>query len=219
MSPSLNHDRILEAATAYIEQFSPEALTMRKLGAYLGVEAMALYRHVAGKEQLLSGVVDKLTDDLLNDPRITEEAGSWEEYLHNVGHTMRDLALGHPHSFPLIATRPPEAPWLRPPLRSIRWVEHFLASLLKHGFTETQAVHSYKAFTGFLLGYLQLEAASQGSEVTPLGSGEESPEATESLRQCPTVLKLQDLLAEDHAERDFNDGLDDLIERLRHSDA
>lgn len=192
---------------------------MRRLGSYLGVEAMALYRHIAGKEDLLAGVVDKLIEDLFKDPRVVEEAVSWEEYLNNVGHTMRDLAVEHPHAFPLIATRPPEAPWLRPPLRSIRWVEHFLVAFLKHGFSERQAVYAYKAFTSFLLGYLQLEAASRGGEFTPLGSGEESSATAESLQHNPTVLKLQDLLAEDHAARDFDDGLDDLVERLRHSDA
>lgn len=71
MPASLHRERILEAATAYIDRFSPDALTMRRLGVHLGVEAMALHRHVAGKEDLLAGVVDKLTDDHLEAPRIS----------------------------------------------------------------------------------------------------------------------------------------------------
>lgn len=55
MPASLHRERILEAATAYIDRFSPDALTMRRLGVHLGVEAMALHRHVAGKEDLLAG--------------------------------------------------------------------------------------------------------------------------------------------------------------------
>lgn len=215
MVKSLSRNRILEAATTYIERFGIEALTMRRLGAYLGVEAMALYRHVAGKDHLLAGVVDKLIDDLLDDPRITSEAASWEEYLFKVGLTMRDLMVDHPRAFPLIATRPPEAPWLRPPLRSIRWVEHFLTSLRHHGFTNRQAVDSYKTFTSFLMGHLLLEATYRGAEVALTGTEGEVTVAPDRLQQYPMVLKLQDQLAEDHTERGFTDGLDDLIERLR----
>lgn len=118
-----------------------------------------------------------------------------------------------PHAFPLVATRPSEAPWLRPPLRSSRWVQHFLATLIGFGFNEGQAVHSYKAFTSFLPGHLQLEAASQCTRIAPLLDGSESPATREGLSPYPTVVRLQDLLAEDRAERDF----DDLIKRLRYS--
>lgn len=130
---------------------------------------------------------------------------------------MRDLALEHPHAFPLIATRPPEAPWLRPPLRRSRWVEHYLATLLGFGFSEEQAVHSYKAFTSILRGHLQLEAASQCTRIAPLGFGSESPATREGLSPYLTVVRLQDLLAEDRAERDFDDVLNGFIERLRYS--
>lgn len=61
---------------------------MRKCGSYLGVEAMALYRHVDGKEQLFAGVGDKIIDDLLEDPHLTSETASWEDYLLTVGDTM-----------------------------------------------------------------------------------------------------------------------------------
>ena len=48
---------------------------------------------------------------------------------------------------------------LRPPLRSLRWVELFLAGLTKEGFSDTAAVQAYRAFTSFLLGHLLLEVA------------------------------------------------------------
>ena len=44
--PTLTRDRIIEAAVAYADQHGVEALSMRKLGAELDVEAMSLYNHV-----------------------------------------------------------------------------------------------------------------------------------------------------------------------------
>jgi len=216
MSRGLTRTRILEAAIAYIDTHGPASLTMRRLGSHLGVEAMALYRHVAGKDQLLAAVVDGLIDELLDDPRIIAGADSWEEYLRTVAHAMRGLETDHPRAFPLIATRPPEAPWLRPPLRSIRWVEHFLSSLLSHGFSPRQAVRAYKAFTSFLLGALLLEAASRGGEIPPVANDSKGASAaTEDPTHHPTVMELSDLLSADHADCEFSEGLDSLIERLR----
>ncbi|MGO1398796.1 MAG: TetR/AcrR family transcriptional regulator [Brevibacterium yomogidense] len=220
MSRGLNRTRILEAATDYIDAHGPESLTMRRLGSHLGVEAMALYRHMEGKDRLLGDVVDGLVDDLLDDPRITSGADTWQEYLRSVGTAMRDLEADHPRAFPLVATRPPEAPWLRPPLRSIRWVEHFLSTLVAHGFSHHRAVRTYKAFTSFLVGHLLLEASSRGEQVSPISAGtaaagNEGPGATEDPADHPTVMELQHLLSADHSDREFDEGLDALIERIR----
>ena len=54
----LDQMRILRAAVEFIDANGLAKLTMRRLGAHLGVEAMALYRYVPGREQLLDGVVE-----------------------------------------------------------------------------------------------------------------------------------------------------------------
>ena len=66
----------------------------------------------------------------------------------------------HPHAFPLVATRPPTAPWVNPPLRSLRWVETMLAGLAKEGFSDEQVLFTYRTFNGFLLGHLLLETSA-----------------------------------------------------------
>src|SRR3954447_10403008 len=55
---SLSRERVLVAAVAFADEHGIAALTMRKLGHVLGVEAMSLYNHVANKDQLLDGMVD-----------------------------------------------------------------------------------------------------------------------------------------------------------------
>ncbi len=165
----LSKERILEAALAYIDEHGLPTLTMRRLGQELGVEAMALYRHVPSKEELLDGVVESLVagiqqdDDVIDTPQ-----DGWQDFLQRLAHGVRRMALAHPKAFPLVASRPPEAPWLRPPLRSLEWVETFLAGLIDEGFSEDAAVAGYRAFTSFLLGHLLLEVSSLGADVGPL---------------------------------------------------
>ena len=123
----LDRDRIVAAAIEFIETDGLPGLTMRRLGERLGVEAMSLYRYVPGKEDLLDAVVESLVmkmdwdGEVLASPR-----DGWQDFLQRLAHGVRRVALEHPKAFPLVASRPPEAPWLRPPLRSIHWVETFL---------------------------------------------------------------------------------------------
>lgn len=116
-----------------------------------------MYRHISGRADLLVAMVSELVEGLFDDELMSEESKSWEEYLQRVANSTHNLALKHPRTFPLIAAQPPEAPWLRPPVRSVRWVEHFLSS-------SSQTI----------------------------------------LSEYPTVQRLQDLLGEDYAQRDFD---------------
>jgi hypothetical protein len=132
------------------------------------------------------------------------------------------MALTHPEVFPLVATRPPAAPWIRPPLRSLRWVESFLDALLSHGFTDAGAAAAYRAFSSFLLGHLLLEVSAQASitgpidEPDPADADAAARSATHvpGLRTYPQVLRLAPDLAQDHGEAEFDASLDNLLMRL-----
>jgi TetR/AcrR family tetracycline transcriptional repressor len=219
----LSHQRIVAAAVDFVDRNGLAALTMRRLGTELGVEAMSLYRYVAGRDDLLEGMVEQVVDRLHLDPG-NERAGpgdSWQAYLQWLAHGVRALAREHPQVFPLIATRHPAAPWLRPPLRSLQVVEDFLSTLVAHGFTDDQAVAAYRAFSSFLLGHLLLEAAMLGTRAVPaVDPGEETRSAGPTagcdvdLRQFPLLRRLGDRLSEDHATAEFERALEDLLDRL-----
>ena len=157
---TLDRKQILREAVRLIDEHGRERLTMRRLGGVLGVEAMALYRYVPGREQLLDGVVEYVMNELYEQTMTVEQPNSWQEYLQKMAHGVRDIAVAHPRVFPLVATRPPAAPWLRPPLRSLRWVESFLEGLADFGFSERDSVLIYRAFSTFLLGHLLLESST-----------------------------------------------------------
>ena len=211
----LSKDRIVEAAIGFIDRYGLPGLTMRRLGNELGVEAMALYRYVPGKEELLDAVVETLIegmrrdDDVLDTPR-----DGWQDFLVRLAHGVRRVALEHPKVFPLVASRPPEAPWLRPPLRSLAWVEVFLAGLLDEGFTEEAAVASYRAYTSVLLGHLLLEVSNHGADVGPLDVLDDKTGDTAAVQEYPHVHRLRSALSEDHAAAEFEESLEELLDRM-----
>jgi hypothetical protein len=129
---------------------------------------------------------------------------------------VRRIALAHPEVFPLVATRPPAAPWVRPPLRSLRWVESFLDTLIDSGFTEESAVAAYRAYSSFLLGHLLLEVSQKGVRISPEDEPEGVPQAAEStdLSAYPTVVRLEGLLSLDESAAEFEEALENLLGRL-----
>jgi AcrR family transcriptional regulator len=212
----LDRDRIVAAAIRFIDESGLPGLSMRRLGALLGVEAMSLYRYVPGRENLLDAVVESIIDEMREDDDVLEAPrDGWQDFLQRLAHGVRRVALSHPRAFPLVASRPPEAPWLRPPLRSLTWVEAFLDGLSQEGFTDEAAVAAYRAFTSFLLGHLLLEVSSLGADVGPLDVLDDQEEANaKSIAPYPTVQRLRASLAEDHSAVEFEESLEELLNRI-----
>ena len=220
---ALTRERIIEAAIDFVDRQGLTALTMRGLGKELGVEAMSLYRHVNGREDLLEGIVDRLIGNLHPRPGEGElgPVDGWQAYLQWLAHGVRALVVDHPKVFPLIATRHPAAPWLRPPLRSLEVVEEFLTTLMERGFSDERAVMAYRSFTSFLLGHLLLEASVLGARTAPaeepLDEGDSDvPNADQAveLKDFPHLQRLEPMLSEDHARAEFERALEDLLDRI-----
>lgn len=216
----LDREGIVDAALRSIDAHGAQGLTMRNLGEDLGVEAMSLYRYVNGREDLLEAVVTLLLERLAG--RLDDElAQTWQGYLQTLAHEVRRIATEHPNAFPLVATRHPAAPWLRPPLRSLEVVENFLSALSGHGFTDEQVVDTYRAFSSFLLGQLLLESAVRGAETSPVEVPLDEGDATipnqdgdTDLTGCPTITRMQSLLSEDRSDVEFETALETLLDRL-----
>ena len=197
-----------------IDENGPRHLTMRRLGASLGVEGMALYHYVHGREDLLSGIVELVVDDLYNDPEVHLTSTEWPDYLQRLAHGVRRIALAHPQVFPLIATRPPAAPWIRPPLRSLRWMESFLDTLHHCGFTDTSCVSAYRSFSSFLLGHLLLEVSAHGADIGPVDQADPDDQPQTDLTEYPRLKSLEHELSQDHSSAEFEETLETLIDRI-----
>jgi len=214
---------IIEAAIRFIDRDGAQVLTMRALAHDLGVGPMALYRYVSGREDLLEAVVAELLEGVRNnlDDEISK---TWQGYLQALAHAVRRIAVDHAPAFPLVATRHPAAPWLRPPLRSLDLVEDFLQTLAGHGFTDQQTVDAYRAFSSFLLGQLLLESATRGAKTSPVDAPFDEGDAqvpnrdgSLDLTGRPAIARLRPMLSEDRSGDEFEVSLEILLDRLEMS--
>lgn len=159
---TLNRRKIAEAALRLIDDEGIGAASMRAIAKRLGVEAMSLYKHVGTRDELLDAVVDLVVAELDADPDVLRVAeNGWRDYLERLARGVRRYAMAHPHAFPIVATRPSEAPWINPPLRSLTWIESVLEALQAEGFDDDQVVFAYRSFNSFLLGYLLMETGAR----------------------------------------------------------
>ncbi len=87
-------------------------------------------------------------------------------------------------------------------------------ALQEEGFGDVAVVAAYRAFTSFLLGHLLLEVANLGADIGPLDVlDDEQPDDAAAARRG-TVWRLRAELAEDHAAAEFEEALEELLERL-----
>jgi TetR/AcrR family transcriptional regulator, tetracycline repressor protein len=157
----LSLDRIVTATLELVDEQGIGAASMRAVSSRLGVRSMSLYRYVQDRDELFDAVVERIVNELADDPEVQlRPVDGWRPYLAGMAHGVRRYARAHPHAFPLVATRPPAAPWVNPPLRSLRWVEAMLTGLVLEGFSDEQVLFTYRTFNSFLLGYLLLETSA-----------------------------------------------------------
>lgn len=176
----LSRTVVARAALRLIDAEGVGAASMRSIAAELGVEAMSLYKHVSDRDDLLDAVVEMVVAELDEDPDVRRSADEgWRDYLERLARGVRRFAVAHPHAFPLVATRPAEAPWLNPPLRSLPWIESMLATLVDQGFDDEGALFAYRSFNSFLLGYLLMESGARTLRAPQDGDGAMAPGAAD----------------------------------------
>jgi hypothetical protein len=88
-----------------------------------------------------------------------------------------------------------------------------LDGLINEGFSDESAIAAYRAFTSFLLGHLLLEVSAHGADIGPLDVLEDT-EAEPGLHKYPHVSRLRDALAEDQAAVEFEESLENLLDRI-----
>lgn len=104
----LSRDLVLGAAVVLVDSEGLEGLSMRKLGAALGVEAMTLYHYLPNKASLLDGLVEWVIEHTATGP--AADGLPWDEALRRYAETLRTILLGHPGVLPLFFTRPVVTP-------------------------------------------------------------------------------------------------------------
>ncbi|MEU5656695.1 TetR family transcriptional regulator [Streptomyces sp. NPDC047737] len=168
----LSRERVLASAMTLVDREGLSGLSMRSLGAELGVEAMALYRYASSKDALLDGLVEAFHQEL---EEVLAGSGpveaAWQDELRRRARASYEVAMRHPNIVPLLATRLLSTPLARRPAAVLRSDEGVLDLLRRAGAAEPVAVSLHRAFTAWLLGYLlvELRAMDDAPEETDPG--------------------------------------------------
>ena len=201
----LNRERVLRAAITIADRAGIEALSMRKIGQELGVEAMSLYNHVANKNDLLDGMLDVLVSEIA----LPASGGDWKAVLRGRALSARALLGRHPWAPSIIASRPR----IRMGPSTLRYMDSIAYCLVHAGFSWEMIHHAMHLIGIRMLGYTQ----------DPLDAGDRVPSMLAvPRRQIPAgeYPNLIEMLAQTHHddEVEFAFGLDlilDGLERLR----
>lgn len=177
----LSRDRIVDAALDLVDEVGIEGLSMRKLGARLGVEAMTLYHHVANKDALLDLLVERVTLAAAAAP--ADEPEAWRERLEGFARRYRSALLARPRLLPLISTRPVRSP------EAMGLFVKALGDLIQAGFAPKHAYYALNSLAILVVGMALAEAGP------PIGSGPPEQTAAEE-----TYLERLSLLFDDPLE-------------------
>ena len=220
----LSRERVLAAALELVDREGLSALSMRRVGAELGVEAMALYRYAPSKDALLDGLVEalylELQDFLANGGAQATPQGDaaegpeWRAELHRIAQATYQVALAHPQVVPLLATRMLAVPLARRPLAVLKDHEHVLALLDQAGLDENEASLAFRAFTSWVLGYIFVELRAM------VDNPDESDPAFRlglhrmPVQELPRLREAAPALAEHGGPQGLAAGLDALLGRF-----
>ena len=141
----LTRERVLLAAVHLADRGGLEALSMRKLGQELGVEAMALYRHVRDKDDLLDGIADAIVAEI----EVPAAGDDWQATLRATILSARDTMLRHPWAARVVESR------IQPGPATLRYMEAIFGTLLDGGFSIELGHHALHVLGSRVFGFTQ----------------------------------------------------------------
>jgi TetR/AcrR family transcriptional regulator, tetracycline repressor protein len=142
----LDRRRILEAALRLVDEHGLTELSMRRLGAHLGVQAMSLYRHLPNKQAVVEGVRDLIFEELAALRPAAPADEPWDAGLIAMAGAFRDICRRHPHALSLFATDVDRAY-----AASASFYEPALAALVDAGFTPDEAAEAVRIVIRYVL--------------------------------------------------------------------
>jgi AcrR family transcriptional regulator len=141
----LSKQRVLRAAVALADQGGVDALSMRKLAQQLDVVPMALYKHVANKDELLDGMIDVVVGEIDPPP----SGADWKTAIRQRVLSARSALLRHPWASRVIESR------TRPTPTVVEYMDSMIGLFRAGGFSIDLTHHAMHAMGSRLLGFTQ----------------------------------------------------------------
>src|ERR1700722_5513386 len=169
----LSSARVLQAAVALADGAGLEAFSMRGLAQELGVVPMALYKHVANKDDLLDGMVDIVFSEIELPPVDFD----WRSAMRNRAISTREALKRHTWAIGMMESRHPGP-------ANLRNHNAVMGCLLGAGFPFGMLIHAYSVQDDYIYGFA-LQERDLGFE-TPQSAGEAAQ------RRADTIGALAD---------------------------
>ena len=166
----LTTERVLQAAVELADREGVGSLSMRRLARELGVEAMSLYHHVAGKQALLDGMVDIVFGEI----ELPSDEADWKTAMRRRAVSAREVLARHPWAIALMESRRTPGP------ANLRHHDAVLGCLRRAGFPVALTAHAYSILDAYIYGFALQEAS------LPFDTPEETAEvASEMMAAFP----------------------------------
>jgi AcrR family transcriptional regulator len=205
----LTRERVIRAALAIMDAEGLEAVTMRRVGREVGVEAMSLYNHVKDKEDLLDGIIELVMSELAPPP----VSADWVEQARAASHEWRRVLKSHPNVIRLLAER-------KHPMTSVtalKPMEYALDILRRAGLSEEDTVQALQSIGGYLFGSVMMEVGNLVTGNPRLGAVDDADELLRLLPadELPRFAELAPFIARCDMDATFDFGLELLLEGIR----
>jgi AcrR family transcriptional regulator len=200
----LSRERIIDAAVEVADREGLRAVTMRRLGQQLGVEAMSLYKHVADKDDVLAGIADRVASEF----ELPSRDVDWRMAIRASSIAAYAVLSRHPWAGPLL-----ESDFDPGPAR-LAYLDGVVGVLHEAGFSLQDVAHAFGALDSHLYGFT-MQVASW-----PFGVDEYAEVATELAagldpERYPNLVAMAAMVGEEGAAPlDFTFGLDLLLDGL-----
>jgi AcrR family transcriptional regulator len=141
----LNRDRVLATAIALADADGIEAVNMRRLSQELGVVPMALYKHVANKDELLDAMVDTVVTEIdAPDPNLP-----WRNVIRSRILSARAMLLRHPWARRVMESRTTPTPAV------LAYMDSTIAAFTAGGLSVDLTHHVMHALGSRIFGFTQ----------------------------------------------------------------
>jgi AcrR family transcriptional regulator len=208
----LSSSRVLAAAVALADEAGLGAFSMRALAQQLGVVPMALYKHVANKEELLDGMVDIIFSEI----ELPAAGPDWRAAMRRRALSTREALGRHSWAIGMMESRSPGP-------ANLRNHNAVMGCLRSAGFSFEMAIHAYSVQDAYIYGFALQETDTGFTGPDSAGrAARRRASKVDSFEDYPYLVEIAARLGESGYDNaaEFSFGLDlilDGLERLRRS--
>jgi TetR/AcrR family tetracycline transcriptional repressor len=198
----LTRDRILITALRLVDEYGVEALSMRRLATELGVDPMAIYHHLPGKQAILAGLIELVFQEL---QLPASESATWQEQVRAFARAYHSLTRAHPNLVLYLVTDPESCA-----NAALVANEVLYTALAAAGLSPVAIVRTADLVIDYLNGFALAE--SSGRVGKPSERQELLDRLSEQLpEQFPTMRWVFDRLSQDDIQADIEVGLEIIL--------